>query len=65
MKFEQKMLLIGGVAGALLGLAAAYLYIKNNEDRQEPAAKVTPMQALGLGASLVALLRQVAGLGQG
>jgi hypothetical protein len=73
MKFEQKMLLIGGVAGALLGVAAAYLYIKNNEDqiaainegRTEMVAKVSPREALGVGISLVALLRQIVGLGSG
>jgi hypothetical protein len=73
MKFEQKVLLIGGVAGALLGVAAAYLYVKNNQDqvaavnegRTEMVAKVSPREALGVGMSLVALLRQIVGLGQG
>ena len=73
MKFEQKVLLIGGVAGALLGVAAAYLYVKNNqgqveainEGRTEMVAKVTPREALGVGMSLVSLLRQIVGLGQG
>ena len=73
MKFEQKMLLIGGVAGALLGVAAAYLYVKNNQDqvaainegRAEMVAKVSPREALGVGMSLVALLRQIVGLGAG
>lgn len=72
MKFEQKVLLIGGIAGALLGVAAAYLYVKNNEDqvvarnegRTELIAKVSPGEALGLGASMVALLRQIVRLGQ-
>jgi len=73
MKFEQKVLLIGGVAGALLGVAAAYLYVKNNQDqvaavnegRTEMVAKVSPREALGVGMSLVSLLRQIVGLGQG
>ena len=73
MKFEQKMLLIGGVAGALIGVAAAYLYVKNNEDRvaainegrTEMVAKVSPRDALGVGISLVSLVRQIVGLGQG
>ena len=73
MKFEQKMLLIGGVAGALLGVAAAYLYVRNNEEqvaainegRTEMVAKVSPREALGVGMSLVALLRQIVGLGHG
>ena len=73
MKYEQKVLLIGGVAGALLGLAAAFLYVKNNEEqvaavnegRTEMVAKVSPREALGVGMSLVALIRQIVGLGQG
>lgn len=73
MKFEQKVLLIGGVAGALIGVAAAYLYVKNNEEqvaavkegRSERMAKVSPREALGVGMSLVALIRQIVGLGQG
>ena len=73
MKFEQKVLLIGGIAGALLGVAAAFLYVKNNEERvaavnegrSEGKPKVTPIEALGVGTTLVALLRQIAGLGQG
>jgi hypothetical protein len=72
MKFEQKVLLSGGIAGALIGLAAAYLYVKNNE-RQIAAAKagqpgavsrVSPNEALGVGLTLVNLLRQIVGLGQ-
>jgi hypothetical protein len=73
MKFEQKTLLIGGVAGALIGVAIAYLYVQNNEDRvaainegrTEMVAKVSPKEALGVGISLVALVRQIVGLGQG
>jgi hypothetical protein len=72
MKFEQKMLLIGGIAGALIGVAVAYLYVRNNEDRvaainegrKEMVAKVSPKEALGVGISLVALVRQIVGLGQ-
>jgi hypothetical protein len=73
MKFEHKMLLFGGIAGALIGVAAAYLYVKNNEGqvaainegRTEMVAKVSPRDALGVGISLVSLVRQIVGLGQG
>ena len=73
MKFEQKMLLFGGIVGALIGVAAAYLYVRNNEDRvaainegrTEMVAKVSPREALGVGISIVSLLRQIVGLGQG
>jgi hypothetical protein len=72
MKFEQKALLMGGVAGALIGLAAAYLYIKSNEGQiaaaqagdTEALTKVSPREALGVGLSVVSLVRQIVGLGQ-
>jgi hypothetical protein len=72
MKFEQKMLLFGGLAGALIGVAAAYLYVRNNQDqvtainegRTEMTVKVSPREALGVGISLVALIRQIVGLGE-
>jgi hypothetical protein len=72
MKFEQKVLLFGGIVGTLVGLAAAYLYIKNNERQIAAAeagqsgalAKVSPTEALGVGLTLVNLVRQIVGLGQ-
>jgi hypothetical protein len=72
MKYEHKALLIGGVAGALLGLAAAFLYVKTNEEqiiavregRAEEMTKIAPREALGVGLSLVTLLRQIVVMGQ-
>jgi hypothetical protein len=72
MKFQHKMLLLGGIAGALIGLAAAYLYVKSNEGQiaaveageAEAIAKVSPREALGVGLSVVNLVRQIVGLGQ-
>ena len=64
---------IQGIAGALIGLAAAFLYVKANEDRiaaldageEDAVAKVAPGEAITVGLSLLGLLRQVANLGQG
>ena len=72
MKFEHKALLLGGIAGALIGLAAAYLYVKSNEGQiaavkageAQSVAKVSPREALGVGLSVVSLVRQIVGMGQ-
>ena len=71
MKFEHKALLIGGVAGTLVGLAAAFLYLKANEDQiaaieageAEAMKKISPGEALAVGLSLITLLRQIVGMG--
>jgi len=71
-KYQQKALLFGGLAGALIGLAAAFLYVKSNEERiaaaeagdEKAMGKVSPGEALAVGLSVVGLLRQIVGLGQ-
>ena len=72
MKFQQKVLIAGGIAGALVGLAAAFLYLKSNEPQiaaveageADEVGKVSPGEAMTVGLSLLGLLRQVANLGQ-
>ena len=72
MKVQQKLLIAGGIAGALIGLAAAFLYIKANEEKvaaleageADSMGKVAPGEAINVGLSLLGLLRQVANLGQ-
>jgi hypothetical protein len=72
MKVQHKVLIIGGVAGALIGLGAAFLYLKANEGRivaveageAESLARVKPGEALSIGLTVIGLLRQIVGLGQ-
>jgi len=72
MKLEQKLLLAGGIAGALIGVAAAFLYIKSNEGQiaaakegeEEAMNQVSPGEAMTVGLSLLGLLRQISNLGQ-
>ena len=60
--WRVKALLIGGVVGALAGVGAAYLYIRNIEEAGEQPQLAT-RDALQLGVSLAALVRQVASMG--
>jgi hypothetical protein len=63
-EWRQKAMLVGGLVGALLGLGAAYIYINAAEQSgQEPELK--PGAAVTIGLSLLALLRQVASIGEG
>lgn len=60
--WKVKALIIGGVVGALAGVGAAYLYIRNIEEAGEEP-KMGTKDALQLGVSLVSLVKQVANLG--
>ena len=71
MKIEQKVLLFGGLAGLLIGLAAAFLYLKNNEDRiaaakagdEDALSKITPVQGISVGMTVIGLVKQIVSLG--
>ena len=62
--WRRKAFVIGGVVGALLGLGAAYIYINSAEESGE-TPEVTPGTAVTIGLALLALLRQVAAIGEG
>jgi hypothetical protein len=62
--WRNRALIIGGVVGALLGLGAAYIYI-NSAEESGATPEVTPGTAVTIGLSLLALLRQVAAIGEG
>ena len=62
--WRGKAFVIGGVLGALLGLGAAYIYVSAAEQSGEPP-EVSPGTAVTVGLSLLALLRQVAVIGEG
>ena len=65
MNARNKALIVGGVIGTLLGLLAAWIYVRAlpEEEEQEPALpRLTPGDALKLGLGVLGLLRQVAGL---
>ena len=64
MNWRGKAFLVGGVVGALLGLGAAYIYV-NAAEQSGDTPEVTPGTAVTIGLSLLALLRQVAAIGEG
>jgi len=72
MKLQHRALIVGGLAGALIGLATAFLYIRANEAQiaaveageAEAVGKVSLGEALSVGLSIVNLLPQIVGLGR-
>jgi hypothetical protein len=67
MDWKTKLLLFGGIAGALIGAGAAYLYVRSVEAEQGGTAltprPVKPTAAVSVGLSVLGLLRQIASLG--
>jgi hypothetical protein len=72
MKEEHKLLIVGGVAGALIGVLAAYLYAKSHAEEMEMVksgeggvlAQIAPGQYVALGLGLLGVLRQISDLGR-
>ena len=72
MNVRQKLLIVGGFAGALVGVIAAFLYIKANEGQvaavesgqAEKVAEVSPGEAISVGLALLGVLRLISELGQ-
>jgi len=59
--WRPKVLVVGAVVGALVGLGAAYLFIQNVEDNSQPP-EITAGKGLKLGLLLLGLVRSVADL---
>jgi hypothetical protein len=69
MNLKTRVMIIGGVVGALLGVGAAYLYLQSSsvqvdEEGNERLPAVQPAKALTLGLGVMTLLRQIAGMGK-
>jgi len=61
MNYETKVLAVGALIGALVGLGGAFLLIKNNE-RKGTELSVSAGEGVKLSLIIMALLRQVAEL---
>ena len=63
MDWRMKAFVVGGLIGALFGLASAYIYVRSFEKRGE-APELAPSEAVGLGLTALGLLRQIASLNE-
>jgi len=62
--WKAKVLLIGGLVGALTGLGAAYVIISRSQEHDEPP-KIGAGDGVRLGLLLLGLVRQIGELGAG
>jgi len=60
--WKMKVVIIGGVMGAVVGVCAAYIYVRKLEESGEKPSIATK-EAVAVGFSLVSLLRQIANMG--
>jgi hypothetical protein len=65
MSDRGRVLLIGGLSGALIGLAGAWLYLRSARSHSHSAMALPgPTELVKLGFSIVGILRQIAALGR-
>jgi hypothetical protein len=62
--WRVKAFLVGGLVGTAFGLTAAYLYVQSIE-KEGTTPELQPREAVSIGLSALAVLRQVAALHKG
>lgn len=62
MSWKNKTIIIGAVAGLLVGIAAAYIVIQRAEQEDTPP-KVTAGDGVKVGLGLLGVLRMIADMG--
>jgi len=61
--WKTKTYIIGAVAGALIGLATAFLLARSSDERSGGPPKVSTIDALKVGVGVIGLVRGIASLG--
>jgi hypothetical protein len=69
MNLRTRLVIVGGVLGGLLGVGAAYLYMRSvsievDEEGRERLPAVQPGKALAVGLGVLTVLKQITGMGQ-
>lgn len=69
MNLRTRVMIIGGVLGALLGAGAAYLYLQSvplevDQDGQERLPSVQPGKAITATLGVLTAVKQIVGLGR-
>ncbi|MCZ7544421.1 MAG: hypothetical protein M5R40_13230 [Anaerolineae bacterium] len=62
--WKQRTYITGAVAGLVVGVLAAYLFIRAADENGHGTPKVNTMDAIRLSATTIGLLRQIATLGR-
>jgi hypothetical protein len=65
---RTRVLLFGGIIGALLGVGVAYLYLRSapiqvDESGRERLPAIPPGKAIRVGLGILTAIRQIVGLG--
>jgi len=69
MNLRTRVMIIGGVVGALLGVSAAHLYLRSvpievDGEGQERLPSIKPGKALTVGLGVLTVHKHITGLGQ-
>ncbi len=65
MNAQRKTLIIGGLLGSILGIFAAWLYLRTvREEETAPPKAIPPGGMVKLGLSILEVLRQVVALSE-
>jgi hypothetical protein len=69
MNVRTRIMIVGGILGGLLGVSAAYLYMRSvsievDEEGRERLPAIQPGKALAVGLGVLTVLKQIAGMEQ-